>query len=151
MTTKAQTVAGTTIAISATLPTTYDAAGFAVPVYSVIGEITDIGTFGKDYTLVTHNSLADRKTYKFRGSYNNGSLSMKLARATLANADAGQTIAIAALASDASYSFKIENQDLSNDYFTGKVMSFMTTIGSVNSIMAAECKVEIDSDIVSTT
>lgn len=151
MVTKAITVAGTTVSISAALPATYDAAGFAALSYTAIGEITDIGNFGKDYTLVTHNSLSDRKTYKFKASYNQGSLALKLARATLANTDAGQTLAITASGSDASYSFKIENQDLSNDFFTGKVMSFMVNIGSVNSILGAECKVELDSDVVSTT
>lgn len=151
MTTKAVTVAGTTIGISASLPATYDSTGFAALTYTTIGEVTDIGSFGKDYTLVTHNSLSDRKTYKFKGSYNNGSLALKLARATLANTDAGQTLAITASGSDASYSFKIENQDLSNDYFTAKVMSFMTNIGSVNSILGAEIKIELDSDVVSTT
>lgn len=151
MTTKAQTVAGTTIGISASLPATYDSTGFAALSYTAIGEVTDIGTFGRDYTLVTHNSIADRKTYKFKGSYNNGSLALKLAKATLASTDAGQTLANTASGSDASYSFKITAQDASDAYFTGKIMSFMTNTGSVNSILGAEIKIEIDSDIVETT
>ena len=150
MTTKAQTVAGTTISISASLPATYDSTGFAALSYTALGEVTDIGSLGKDYTLVTHNPVGDRKTYKFKGSYNNGSLSLKLAKTTLASTDAGQTLATTASGSDASYSFKITLQDASDMFFTGKVMSFMTSIGGVNSILGADIKVEIDSDIVET-
>jgi len=147
MTTKAQTVAGTSIAISASLPATYDNSGFSALTYTTLGEVTDIGTFGKDYTLVTHNPLNDRKTYKFRGSYNNGSLSVKLAKATLVSTDAGQVIALAASNSDSSYSFRVTNQDGSKAYFTAKTMSFMTNVGSINSILGAEIKLELDSDI----
>ncbi len=46
MTTKAQTVAGTTIGISASLPATYDSTGFAALSYTTIGEVTDIGSLG---------------------------------------------------------------------------------------------------------
>lgn len=150
MPTKAQTVAGTSISISASLPATYDSTGFAALTYTVISEVTDIGNYGKDYTLVSHNPLNDRKTYKFKGSYNNGSLSIKLAKATLSSTDAGQVIALAASNSDASYSFRITNQDATDSYFTGKVMSFVTSTGSINSILSAELKVELDSDITET-
>ncbi len=150
MPTKAQTVAGTTISISAGLPATYDSTGFIALSYTAIAEVTDIGTLGKDFTLVTHNSIADRKTYKFKGTYNNGSLALKLAKATLASTDAGQTLAATASGSDASYSFKITSQDATDMFFTAKVMSFMTAVGGPNSILGGELKIEIDSDIVET-
>lgn len=145
---KAQTVAGTTIAIASGSPTTFDAAGYAALSYSVIGEVLDLGSFGKDFTLVTHNPLGDRKTLKFRGSYNQGSLQVKLAKATVANVDAGQAAVQTALGSDASVSIKVTFQDGSKSYFTAKVMSFMTSVGSVNSILGGEVKLEIDSDVV---
>lgn len=150
MATSAQTVAGSVLSVSAALPATYDAAGFAALTYSAVGEVTDIGTFGKDFTLVTHNPIGDRKTYKFRGSYNNGTLDLKLAKITVLNTDAGQAALTTALNDplDKSVSLRIALQDGSKQYFTGKVMSFTTSIGSVNSILAGECKIEIDSDVV---
>lgn len=153
MATSAQTVAGSVLSVSAALPATYDAAGFAALTYSAVGEVTDIGTFGKDFTLVTHNPIGDRKTYKFRGSYNNGTLDLKLAKITVLNTDAGQAALTTALNDpmDKSVSLRIAVQDGSKQYFTGKVMSFTTSIGSVNSILAGECKIEIDSDVVETS
>lgn len=153
MATSAQTVAGSILSVASALPATYDAAGFAALTYSAVAEVTDIGTFGKDFTLVTHNPIGDRKTYKFRGSYNNGTLDLKLAKITVLNTDAGQAALTTALNDplDKSVSFRIALQDGSKQYFTGKVMSFTTSIGSVNSILAGECKVEIDSDVVETS
>ena len=153
MTTSAQTVAGSVLSVASALPATYDAAGFAALTYSAVAEVTDIGTFGKDFTLVTHNPIGDRKTYKFRGSYNNGTLDLKLAKITVLNTDAGQAALTTALNDplDKSISLRIALQDGSKQYFTGKVMSFTTSIGSVNSILAGECKIEIDSDVVETS
>lgn len=153
MATQAQIVAGSILSVASALPATYDAAGFAALTYSAVAEVTDIGTFGKDFTLVTHNPIGDRKTYKFRGSYNNGTLDLKLAKITVLNTDAGQAALTTALNDplDKSVSFRIALQDGSKQYFTGKVMSFTTSIGSVDSILAGECKVEIDSDVVETS
>jgi hypothetical protein len=147
MASNAFTSAGTTIAISASLPATYDAAGFGAVgmTYTTIGEITDAGEFGKEYNLVTHNPLADRKTYKRKGSYNNGSMTLQMGRVP---DDAGQVLLLAAQDSDDSYSFKITLQDGTVNYFTGQVMSYRTSIGSVDQITSASVTVEVDSDIV---
>ena len=147
MASNAFTSAGTTIAISASLPATYDAAGFGAVgmTYTAIGEITDAGEYGKEYNLVTHNPLADRKTYKRKGSYNNGSMTLQMGRVP---DDAGQVLLLAAQDSDDSYSFKITLQDGTVNYVTGQVMSYRTSIGSVDQITSASVTVEVDSDIV---
>ena len=145
MASNAFTSAGTTIAISAALPATYNSTGFAALTYTTIGEITDAGEFGKEYNLVTHNPLADRKTYKRKGSYNNGSMTLQMGRVP---DDAGQVLLLAAQDSDDSYSFKITLQDGTVNYFTGQVMSYRTSIGSVDQITSASVTVEVDSDIV---
>lgn len=145
MPTLAQTVAGSTLKISAAKPATYNQAGFAALSYTNVAEVTDIGSLGKEYTLVSHNPVGDRKTYKFKGSYNNGALALKLAKAI---SDAGQAMLLAASDSDASYSFCITLQDGRKMYFTGMTMSFVTNIGTVNNILGADVKVEIDSDII---
>ena len=150
MASQAQTVAGTTMSVSSSLPTTYDNAGFSALTYSTVGEVTDLGTVGKDFTLVTHNPLNDRKTYKFRGSYNNGTLDVKLAKITVLGSDAGQNILTVALndTTDKSISVRLTLQDGSKMYFSCKIISFTTTIGSINSILEANVKAEIDSDVV---
>ena len=142
----ASTTAGTTFAVSASLPATYDSTGFAALTYTACGEITDIGEFGKEYQLVTHTPLATRKTEKFKGSYNNGSLALQMASDT---SDTGQGTLVTALGSDNSYSFKVTHQNGDVDYFTGKVMSYRVAVGGADSIKSATVAIEIDSDIVS--
>lgn len=150
MTTVAQTVAGTKLYISAGLPATYDAAGFGALTYTVVAEVIDIGEIGKTYDLVAHTPIGDRKKYKLKGGYDSGQLPLQLAKATLANSDAGQALLLAASNSDADYSFKITFQDLTDSFFTGKTMSFKTKIGSLNSLLGATANVELTSDIVET-
>jgi hypothetical protein len=83
---------------------------------------------------------------KLKGSYNNGAIQLQMARdqAVANNQDKLKT----ALASDASYAFRVTLQDGTKLYFTGKVMSYKTGVGSVDQMTAATCAVEIDGDIV---
>jgi hypothetical protein len=141
-----QTSAGSTVAIAVTLPGTYDATGFNALTWKVVGEITDIGEFGKEFNLVNHNPIGTRQIKKLKGSFNNGSLQLQMARDA---AGASNQIELRnALASDNSYSFRVTLQDGTKIYFTGKVMSFKTNVGGVDQITGATCAVELDSDIV---
>lgn len=143
---KARTSAGTRIFIADALPASYDVTGFTgltAGSFKEIGEITDLGSFGKKYNLVTHNPLGDRKTVKRRGSYNNGTLSLKMASVPT---DDGQKLLIGA--DDDSMSFKVVLQDGTIYYFTGQVMGTTVEIGSVDQITALSCDIEIDNDIV---
>lgn len=142
---KAFTSAGTKLAVSANAPTTYDSTGFAALTFTEVGEITNMGTFGKTYNLVTHNPLGDRKTVKRKGAYNNGELQLQMARVP---EDAGQTVLVAGLDSDNSYSFKVTLQDGTVQYFSAQIMSYTTNIGTVDQITAAEVSVQIDNAIV---
>jgi hypothetical protein len=139
-----QTSAGSTIGIATGTPATYDATGFNALTFTTVGEVTDIGEFGKEYNLVSHTPVGGRQVKKFKGSYNNGSIQVQMGRDS---SNAGQTAMKTALASDASYSFKITLQDLTKIYFTGKVMSYKTNVGSVDQITGATTTIEIDSDI----
>jgi hypothetical protein len=142
---QAFTSAGTTFAIGAA-PATYDAAGFAAVTFTTVGEITDIGSYGKKYNLVTHMPLADRRVVKRRGSYNNGTLQVKLAKAK--TSDAGQTALKAAVDSDNSISVKIVLQNNEINYFTAQVMSLVTNVGGVDQITGYEVELELDNDII---
>lgn len=138
------TSAGSSIALSASSPGTFDAAGFGALTFTTIGEVTDIGgNFGRTYNLVTHNPLATRATVKKKGSYNAGSLTVQLA---VDNDNAGQALAQAALLSDANYSFKVVTQSGDIYYFQGVVMSFPVTLGGVDTITTASLAIEITSN-----
>lgn len=129
-----QTVAGTTIGISASQPATFNQAGYEALTYANIGEITDGGEHGKTFAEVTHMPIDTRGTQKFKGSYNLGNKTLQLA---IDDADPGQIVAKAALESDNDYSFKVEYQDGACDYFQAKVMSFAKAATSVDSIRSA--------------
>lgn len=151
MTTIAQTIAGSTLKISAALPATYDSTGFTALSYTTVAEVVDYGSVGKAYDMVEHRPVNDRKKYKLKGGYDNGSMQLKLARSTATTTDAGQTILKAAADSDADYSFKITFQDNSDFYFTAKAMDFVTNMGTINSILGLSVKLELNSDIIETT
>lgn len=120
-----------------------------------VGEIVDFGEYGKNYELVTHNPIGSRKTFKFKGSYNEGALALQLGQDA---SDAGQAALLLALASDSAYNFKVELTDEAEtsgatpttDTFKGMVMSYTTQVGSVNSIVGAACNIEISGDITRT-
>jgi hypothetical protein len=139
---RVETVAGTQLYISATTPATFDGAGYegSGMNWVAIGEVTDGGEHGREYALVTHMPIASRGTQKFKGSFNEGSKTLQLA---LDNDDAGQVIALAALASDNDYSFKVVYQGLDKDYFQAKVMTFKKAASSVDTIRSASVTLEI--------
>ncbi len=134
--------AGTSIGISATAPATFNVAGYSALSFTNIGEITDLGEFGREYNLITHNPLFTRGTVKLKGSFNEGSISLQLG---LDTDDAGQILAKAASVSDNDYSFKVTTQNGDDYYFQAKVMSFKVGVGSVDSVTTATITLELTS------
>ena len=145
MASKAFTSAGTKLFISASAPATYNSAGFAALTWTEIGEVSEMGEFGRQYNLVTFNTLGDRRTVKRKGSYNDGTIACQMARVP---DDAGQTILTTAVNSDNSYSIKIQLQDGTVFYTSAQVMSYTTNIGNVDQITSATVNLEIDNDIL---
>lgn len=137
-----QTMAGTVLGISATLPTTYDAAGYGTLTFETIGEVTDPGEHGVEYAEVTHTPVATRIVKKYKGSIDLGTKSVQLA---VDPDDAGQIIARAALDSDADYAFEQTYQDGSKDYFIGKVRNFRQGAGGTDSILSATMEIMLTS------
>lgn len=135
-----RTSAGTTIKISAGVPATFNQAGYAALSYTTIGEVTDLGEFGREYNLVTHNPVGNRGTVKKKGSFNEGSISMQVG---LDTDDAGQILAKSASGSDNDYAFELTTQNGDKYYFQAQVMSFKVAVGSVDSITAATITLEI--------
>lgn len=135
-----RTSAGTTIKLSAGTPATFNAAGYAALTWTTIGEVTDLGEFGREYNLVTHNPLGNRGTVKKKGSFNEGSITLQLG---LDTDDAGQILAKTASTSDSDYSFEIATQNGDKYYFQAQVMSFKVGVGGVDQITAATIMLEI--------
>lgn len=135
-----QTASGVTLAASAAAPATWDTAGLDALSPTAIGEITNVGEFGKEWALVTHSPLSTRGTKKGKGSYNNGTLNPSLA---LDPNDAGQIIMETALESDDPLYFFITLQDGTIFYLEGLVMSFKPNIGGVDDVVTATTTIEI--------
>lgn len=139
------TSAGSTISISAVLPASETSGAYAALTFTEIGAISDLGSFGKTYNEVTFLPLATRAKEKFKGSYDNGTLSLKTAKN---KTDAGQVIALAALASDNAYAFKIVLQDGTIEYFSGRVMSYNIQVGGADQITGADINIGISTNII---
>lgn len=136
------TTAGTTIAVSASAPATYDSPGYGALSFTTVGEVTNLGSFGREYALVTHNPIGTRATQKYKGSYNEGQIAMEVG---LDTDDAGQDLLATASASDSNYSFKVTAQNGDVYYFIAKVMSFKRNFGGVDQITSATITLEITS------
>jgi hypothetical protein len=129
-----QTSAGTTLGISATLPTTFDSdgsTGYPSLSFSTVGEVTEIPAFGSVYNLITHNPLGERRVTKRKGSINDGALTLTFAADV---ADTGQVALKTAHTSDAEVAIKITYPDGEDDYFTALVMSYQINAGGSDSI-----------------
>jgi len=134
-----QTLVETTISVSASLPATYDAAGYGALTFTAVGQVTDWTAGGQVYNIVTSNPIAQRSTDKYKGTFNNGADTITVNRD---DDDAGQLIILAALTDDADYAFEVTYQDSTIDYFTGKVVSFDTVAGGADSIVQKTIQLE---------
>ncbi|MEM1189943.1 MAG: phage tail tube protein [Pseudomonadota bacterium] len=137
--------AGTTVGLSATLPGAFDAAGYGALTFTEIGEIESVPEFGPSFSLITFTPLNSRVVSKRKGSVNYGQLAITLGRVP---SDAGQTILIAAQASDASQAIEITLQDGTKIYTTGQVMSYRTNVGNTESMTLASVMIELDRPLI---
>ena len=120
-----------------------------------IGEVTNFSEFGRVYQLITHQSIGTRGDRKYKGSYNDGAITLQLGRDT---SDTGQAACIVARDADEDYNFKIMlNDDTVASptptifQFMGKVMSYTVNIGSANQIIGATMMIEIKSGSITET
>lgn len=135
-----QTAAGSTVHVCAAQPATYDPAGYNALAWSIVGEISDIGEFGREYAKVKFNPVGTRGTKKLKGSFDEGQLDLQLG---LDNDDAGQIIMKAASLSDNDYSFKVTAQNGDKYFFQAQVSTWKRHIGSVDDVVMANSSVDI--------
>jgi hypothetical protein len=136
------TSAGSTFSVVAAgaAPAAFDAAGYAALTWVPVGEITDLGEFGREYNLVTHNPIGNRATQKYKGSFNEGTINLQLG---LQTDDVGQIIVKAALISDLSFAYRVVTQNGDAYYFQAQCMSFKVGVGSVDQITGATVTLEL--------
>lgn len=137
-----ETIAGSTLGISAGPPLTFDAAGYAALTFALIGEITDMGSHGGTNSLVTHSPIGTRLVQKLKGVRNEGAKTVQLA---IERTNPGQILLNTASKSDATYYFKQLYQGGDIDYFPAKVMSFVKATGGPDSIRAGTVTLELTS------
>lgn len=135
-----KTSAGTTLKVSASTPATFDSTGYNALSFTTVGEVVNLGEFGRVYNLVTHNPVSVRGTVKKKGSFNEGQMALQLG---LDTDDAGQILMKAASLSDNDYSFLVTDQKGDKYYFQAQCMGWKVGIGGVDQITAATCTLEI--------
>ncbi len=129
----AQTMAGTTISISASLPATADVVGFSALSYTLIAKVLDFDNIpSRVYTEVEFSPLDTRETERAKGTFLQETITANLADV---QSDAGQDICKVALNSDFNYSFQIIFQNGDISYFCGLVSAFTKTGGDGNTIV----------------
>ena len=128
-----ESMVGTTVAISASLPATYDASGYGATTiaYTAIGEIESIGPHGVSATVTEFTPIASGVVAKVKGSKNYGNIAIT---AAYMPSDAGQDILEAAAESTSRYSVKITYQDASIHYLDVLVTKDEIQDGSVDDV-----------------
>ncbi len=120
--------------------------------YVEVGEIADLGSFGRQYNKITSEAVGSREVRKFKGTYDDGTMTLKLNRDP---SDAGQGDLQDAVASDDDYQFKVVlNDDTvalpvpTTVTFAAKVMSYTTELGGPNNVTQSTAVLEIQSGTI---
>lgn len=136
------TNSGTTLAISATLPATYDAAGFGATTttYTAVGQVEDHGAHGVSANITKFTPCDTAVVTKAKGSKDYGSKSLTLGNIA---SDAGQVIMKAASESSSHYAVKITYADGEIHYLDVVVSHYEYNDGSVDSNRTIKCTLEL--------
>lgn len=134
--------AGATLAISASLPATYDAAGYGATTiaYTLVGEVENYGSHGVTATITEFTPIDTSVVAKVKGSKNYGTKSLTLGSIP---GNAGQVILKAASESTSRYSVKITYPDTSIHYMDVLVSKYEQQDGAVNDIQKISCDLAI--------
>jgi len=145
------TAAKSTIAIGTTLAASTKSE-YEADTYSEVGEVEDLGEFGDEAEEITFTALNDRRTRKFKGSFNAGTITCV---SGFDSSDAGQDAMISAFAEDDDYNFRVQLNDKITSggtpttlYFRGKVMSKQKNVGNVSNVVRQTFAIGINSEIL---
>jgi len=151
-----QGVLGTRLFISdAAIASTVDTEReFSALTWVEVGLVGQFGDFGRVYDAVTFQQVADGRTYKLKGGFNDGQMSVTLAQDLT---DSGQDLMYDAAnaANQDNWGFRLEFNDApsstggpSISFFRALPMSFRTSMGGANAVLQATAMLEINSPIV---
>lgn len=131
--TTVQSLSGATLALSANLPTTYDAAGYGATtvVYTLIGAIENFGNHGASATITEFTDVATATVTKVKGAKNYGTMSLTIGSIP---SDAGQVMLDTAMESVNRYSAKMTYPSGAVHYFDVLVAKAEYQDGAVNDV-----------------
>lgn len=140
-----QSTAGTTLHITSAKPSTFNVAGYntlftTAPIPAKVGEIGDIGEFGREWSVETFNAIDTRGTQKFKTTFDEGKFSLQL---LLNDDDAGQNLLSTANNSDNTYSVMVKRQDGGRYFMQVLVTRFKIMPGGASSLLMAGVDMEI--------
>lgn len=140
------TAAGTTIGISAALPTTEDPTGYSALTFTKVGGVEQIGTIGATTNKVEFQPL-DGPKEKHKGSTDYGSLQPSMA---YDEDDAGQVLMRTAAEPDnnALYAFEVTYPTGEKRWSQGRVFGFPENVGNADSIVMANPTIEFSKKVV---
>lgn len=118
--------AGTCLSVSATLPTTYDAAGFGALTMTTVGEIESVGEMVTRRNSGEFSNLCTGNTSVIKGNRQAMTISVVCA---LDEDDAGQVLMIASEASHDNYAFCVKESNGVKNFFIGTVMTIGKQFG----------------------
>jgi hypothetical protein len=126
-----QTIAGATLSLSASIPATYDQAGYeaSAMVYTEIAEIENFGNHGMKATITEFTPVATGIVAKMKGSKNYGTMNLSIGSIP---SNAGQVMLEAAAESNNHYSGKYVYPDGEVHYLDVVVATKEYQDGSVN-------------------
>jgi len=124
------TVAESKLYVSAALPASFDAAGYAALTWTEVGQITNVGSVrGREYSTSTLTVVSNPQEREKKGSY-------KLPNAEFECAwvedDEGQLIIQAGANSYDTYSFRLDKQNDDKRYFAAQISKFVENNGQSN-------------------
>lgn len=131
--TAVQSISGATLAISASLPTTYDAAGYSDTdiIWTLIGQVENYGNHGGSATVITFTPVDTAITAKAKGSKDYGSMALMIGSIP---SDAGQVILATAFESTAHYSVRMTYPDGEIHYLDALISKHEFQDGAVNDV-----------------
>lgn len=135
-------ITGATLAISASLPATYDQAGYAssLMTYTAIGEVENYGNHGVSAQVSEFTPVDTAVVAKLKGAKNYGTMALTIG--SIPN-NAGQAILRAASESNNRYSMKMTYPDGDVHYLDVLVTKFEYQDGSVGSVIKIGCDLAI--------
>ena len=139
---------GITLSVVAGAPATLDKLGYEALTFVEVGEVTDLGEYGPNVEVVTHNPLKTGVTQKLPGFINYGSQTIALGWDV---ADEGQTLLSDAANNPATageHSVKVQYADGSIDYYVGRVFSYTKAPGSANSVVGSNVNFELNTPVL---